>query len=177
MNLYKFAQATERSGIRFYREMANRAAADGTRGVFSMLVADEENLLQKLEGFKRHYPEISQMECGDLKQEAIAFDEIRNKKSHSRISTDLDAYHLALEAEGRVVKQYQQAAAVESDPHTKKMLRWLAAFERHELNEIEKLYDFANAPNCSLEWGEFSNLDEFHNFGYYEDLRRGDLDT
>ena len=50
------------------------------------------------------------------------------------------------------------------------MLRWLAAFERHELNEIEKLYDFANAPNCSLEWGEFSNLDEFHAFGRDVDL-------
>jgi rubrerythrin len=177
MNLYRYAQATEQSGIRFYREMAEQAAQEGTRGVFSMLVTDEENLLRKLEGFRRHYPEMSRMECESLQKDGIVFEELRNKAWQSNISSDLEAYRVAIEAEGEVVDQYLRAAAAESDPQIKKMLRWLAAFERHELNEIEKLYDFANAPNCSLEWGEFSNLDEFHNFGYYEDLRRGDLET
>lgn len=47
----------------------------------------------------------------------------------------------------------------------KRMLLRIAAMERHELNDLEQLFDFVNAPNESLEWGEFSNLDEFHNFG------------
>ena len=177
MNLFKFAQATEQSGIRFYREMADRAADEGTRRVFSMLVTDEENLLRKLEGFKRHYPDMTKMDCVNLEEKTIPFEAVCSDGRCSRITSDLEAYQLALEAERRVVEQYQQAAAAESDPRIKKMLRWLAAFERFELNEIERLYDFANAPNCSLEWGEFSNLDEFHNFGYYEDLRRGELDA
>ena len=176
MNLYKFAEATEQSGIRLYRELAEQASEEGTRRVFSMLVTDEENLLQKLEGFKRHYPEMSGMQSKKLRKDAIVYDNMCGNGSCSHISSDLDAYQLALEAERKVVAQYLKAAAAESDPQTKKMLRWLAAFEKHELNEIEKLFDFANAPNCSLEWGEFSNLDEFHNFGYYEDLRRGELD-
>jgi len=177
MNLYKFAQVMEQSGIRFYRELAERANEDGIRKVFSMLVTDEEKLLRKLEGFKAHYPEMSRMESASLKKDAIVFDKMCDNGRCSHISSDLDAYQLAIEAEEKVVNQYLKAAEAESDPHVKKLLRWMAAFERHELNEIEKLFDFANAPNCSLEWGEFSNLDEFHNFGYYEDLRRGDLET
>jgi hypothetical protein len=38
------------------------------------------------------------------------------------------------------------------------------------------IYDFVNAPTDDLEWAEFSNLDEFHNFGRYQDLRKGELE-
>jgi len=177
MNLYQFAQATEQSGARFYRTLSDQAGADGVRKVFSILVADEENLLHKLESFRRHYPEMDRMECASLNDHAIVFDSVCDNGRCSYISSDLEAYRLAIEAEEKVVQQYMNAAAAETDPQIKKMLRWLAAFERHELNEIKSLYDFANAPNCSLEWGEFSNLEEFHNFGYYEDLRRGELEV
>ena len=176
MNLYDFAQKTERNGIEFYRHLAEASKEPGVKKIFNMMASDEKKMLAKLAGFPEHYPEISNLDSGALKESAIVFDSICNGGRCNRISSDLDAYQLAIEAENKIVNQYLSAATPEKNQETKKMLHWLAAFERHRLREIEQLFDFANAPNCSLEWGEFSNLDEFHNFGYYEDLRRGEIE-
>lgn len=176
MNLYAFAQATEKSGIHFYQEMAARARQEGVKRVFRMLADDEKKLLKKIELMQQRYPEIGELKCGRLRKNAIVFDRLRRNPGRNRISTDLDAYQLAQQAEQQIVRQYQQAAAIENKPVIKRFLLWLAALEQHELAEIEQLFDFVNAPTSSLEWGEFSNLDEFHNFGRYEDLRQGDLE-
>jgi hypothetical protein len=45
------------------------------------------------------------------------------------------------------------------------LLRRIATEERRELESLRQLFDFVNAPNEFLAWGEFSNLNEFHNFG------------
>ncbi len=177
MNLYKFAQATEASGIRFYQKMATDSKEDGVKRIFSMLAADEKKLLEKIQLMQQRYPEIADVKCGRLRKDANVFDELRKNSSPSRISSDLEAYHLAQQAEKKIVRQYQKAAAAESKPVIKQFLLWLAALEQHELEEIEQLFDFVNAPTSYLEWGEFSNLDEFHNFGRYVDLRQGDLET
>lgn len=177
MTLYQYAQQTERSGIEFYQKMADQAKQEGVGRIFGMMAADEEKLLDKLEVFRRNYPEISDIECDSLDDKAIPFNRICDNGHCQRIFTDLDAYRLAIEAEERVAQQYLDAADKEKDPHVKEILNWMAALEKHELRQIEQLYDFAEAPNRSLEWGEFSNLDEFHNFGYYGDLRRGELKT
>jgi rubrerythrin len=177
MNLYQFAQETERSGIEFYRTMAKQARDEGISRIFSMMAADEEKLLQKWDNFRQHYPEVGTMECSFLHPKTIPFDSICNNGRCSRIATDLDAYQLAMDAEERIVNRYLDAAEQEQDPRVKQMLGWMAAMEKHELRQIEQLYDFVDAPNRSLEWGEFSNLEEFHNFGYYEDLREGKLES
>ena len=177
MNLYEFAQKTEQKGIEFYRSMAEAVTEKGIKNIFSMMASDEEEMLAKLAGFPQHYPEITNLNSSALRESSIVFGSICNKGRCNRISSDLDAYQLAIDAEKRIVAQYLAAAASEKKPKTRQMLNWLAAFERDKLHEIEQLFDFANAPNQSLEWGEFSNLEEFHNFGYYEDLRRGELDS
>jgi hypothetical protein len=45
------------------------------------------------------------------------------------------------------------------------LLAQVARDEEQHIAELENLYDFANAPNHYLAWGEFSNLGEFNNFG------------
>jgi len=177
MKLYEFAQKTERSGVEFYQRMAEASKEVGIKNIFRMMASDEEKMLDKLAGFPKHYPEMSNMDSDALRESSIVFASICSAGRCSRICSDLDAYQLVIEAERKIIDQYLVAAESEGNKKTKQMLNWLASFERHKLLEIERLFDFANAPNQSLEWGEFSNLDEFHNFGYYEDLRRGNLDS
>ena len=177
MKVYDFAKKMERSGHEFYRRMAERAVNDGVRRVFGFMADDEEELLYKLEAFRSHYPEIGELDCTILNRMAIPFDHICDNGRCELIASDLEAYELAIEAERKVVQQYRDAATDETHPRIKQMLEWMAALEEHELNQIEQMHDFIDAPNRSLEWGEFSNLDEFHNFGYYEDLRKGKIES
>ena len=176
MDLYQYAQKTEQSGAEFYQQMASQVSKEGLKRAFSMMASDEEALLGKLARFKKHYPEISEMSSHGLDEESIVFDSICDNGACDLLESDVDAYQLAIRAKKKLVQHYHEAAEREEDPHTRKMLTWLAAFEQHKLREIEHLYDFTNAPNISLESAEFSNLDEFYNFGYYEDLRKGDLE-
>lgn len=176
MNLYEYAQATEESGIRYYQELATQAQEVGVKGVFNMLVDEEKKLLVKIQLIRQRFPRIDSLNCRRLRKSTIVFDKLRKSSGHSQVGSDLEAYRLAREAEKQIVNQYLHAAEGEQNPQTKEMLQWLAALERHELREIESLYDFANAPTDSLEWAEFSNLDEFHNFGRYDDLRQGELE-
>ena len=175
MNLYEYAQATEESGIRYYQELATSARTDGVKGVFNMLADDEKKLLSKIHLIRQRFPRMDSLNCSQLQKNTIVFDQLREDSPHSSAKSDLEAYRLAREAEEKIVSQYVRAAETEQNPQTKEMLQWLAALERHELHEIETLCDFVNAPSESLEWGEFSNLDEFYNFGRYEDLRQGAL--
>lgn len=176
MNLYEYARATEESGIRYYQGLATQAQKAGVKGVFNMLVGEERKLLAKIQLIRQRFPRMDSLKCHRLRKNTIVFVRLSKASNHSRVESDREAYLVAREAEEKVVRQYMEAAEVEQDPQTKEMLQWLAALERHELREIESLYDFVNAPTDYLEWAEFSNLDEFHNFGRYEDLRRGQLE-
>ncbi len=177
MDLYQYARKTEQSGAEFYQQMAGRASKEGLKQVFSLMASEEEALLEMLTRFKKNYPEISNMSSQDLNEESIVFNTICDNGACQLIDSNLDAYQLAIRAKKNLVDRYQKAAEREENTDTKNMLIWLAALEKHKLRQLEHLFDFANAPNLSLEWAEFSNLDEFYNFGYYEDLRQGDLEV
>jgi rubrerythrin len=175
MNILQFAESTEKSGLEFYRELAASSEHEGVRRVFTDLARDEEAQLQRLQRMLDRYPELSGLDSKPLDQQPNIFEQMRTRMNHARPATDLEAYQLAREAEQGIVHDYLAAADLEPDPAGKRLLLWIAALERAELSEIEKLFDFVNAPTDSLEWGEFSNLDEYHNFGRYTDLRQGEL--
>jgi len=177
MDLYQYARKTEQSGLEFYQQMAGQVAKEGLKRVFSLMASEEDKLLDMLTRFKKNYPEISNMSSRGLNEDSIIFDSICDNGACDLIESDLDAYQLAIRAKKKLIMQYHDAVEREENSETKKVLTWLAALEQRNLREIEHLYDFANAPNLSLEWAEFSNLDEFHNFGYYEDLRKGNLEV
>lgn len=174
MNLYEYARSTEQSGVRLYRELASHAHDEGVGRIFNMLAEDELRLLEKLELMKQRFPELADVECAGLREQDNPFERLRSSSGSRNIESDLEAYQLGKTLEHELIDHYRKVA--ENEPErTARMLAWVASLERQELDEIEKLFDFANAPNESLEWGEFSNLDEFHNFGRYEDLRQGEL--
>ena len=83
----------------------------------------------------------------------------------SKFNDDLEAYHYVMRVEAAICRLYEDAARREPNPEVQGLLRRIATEERRELESLRRLYDFVNAPNEFLAWGEFSNLNEFHNFG------------
>lgn len=163
MKIIDFARDLERSGQRYYEEMAARTDQVGTRRIFSMLARDEAMLLSRLQRIERQLPDNG-VESQMLNGGVNVFRRLR-RGQRRQVNDDLDAYQLAIDAEREVVRQYEAAAASEPDPQARRLLMRLADQERNELDEIEQLYLFASAPQRNLEWGEFSNLEAFHNFG------------
>lgn len=162
MKVINFAREIDRSGQRFYEEMAERAGSAGVRKIFHMLAEDEARMLARLEaraaGADAH-------DSPTLDERINVFEQLRKKGEHLAVVNDVAAYRLALDTEREVLHQYEMAVEAEENPALKKILAEIAEDERHILAEIEQLYDFTNAPNNFLAWGEFSNLGEFNNFG------------
>ena len=169
MNIFDFAQTVEKSGQLFYREMAKACRQQGLENVFNMLAEDQARLLKKLADLKFRYADVEMEDCKSLKSKDNVFESLRKNRKDIVVTNDIEAYELALDAERRIYAQYERAIALENDAATRNLLRRIAASDRGELRDIEQVYDFVNAPNEFLEWGEFSNLDEFHNFGRYVD--------
>ncbi len=169
MNIYQYAKNTEESGIRFYREMAENSPSTGVRNIFTMLADDEKRLMEKLELMHERFPEMDQKNCRFLRNRDNVFEKMREREESLHVENNVEAYRLARDTERKVMRKYMKAAAAEKSADTRKYLEWLVALEQSELSEIEKIFDFVDAPNHFLEWGEFSNLDEFHNFGRYVD--------
>lgn len=167
MNVFEFAREVEMSGERFYGEMAARAQEDGIRNIFDMLAEDESKLLLDLQKLEARYGPVMRNSRA-LDKLRNVFADLRNREDQLMVSSDLEAYRLAKKAEKQVVDQYRSAIEQERDPEVKALLQRIAALEERELDELQRLCDFVAAPTRSLEWGEFSNLDEFHNFGRYE---------
>lgn len=176
MKIFQYAESTEQNALDYYHDMADRAQDEGVKRVFNLLAEDETKLMQKLQLMLKRFPELAGLDSKALERLPDVFTRLRQQTDHTELHADLDVYRLARDAERDIVQHYCTAAEQEQDPDVRRTLHWIAALERFELNEIEQLFDFVNAPNESLEWGEFSNLDEFHNFGRYEDLRQGDLE-
>jgi rubrerythrin len=161
MKILDFAQEANQSAQRFYAEMAGRVANEGVSRIFHMLEEEEKQLAS----VQTSHPGIDGYDSPALDRRVNVFEQLRRLEDHFEVNSDVDAYRLAMDAEKDLLHQYEIAAESEADPELKELLCEIAEDERQLLAEIENLYDFANAPNNYLAWGEFSNLGEFSNFG------------
>lgn len=162
MKVLRFAQELDESGRSFYAEMAARSDHPGVRRIFQGLADEEELLLQRHRALAARGDAI---DAATLDRGVNVFEQLRRREEHFQVADDVTAYHLALDAEREVLQQYRSAAQAEEHPAVRKLLNRLARDEQRQVEELQNLYDFANAPNHFLAWGEFSNLGEFHNFG------------
>ncbi|MHB8708245.1 MAG: ferritin-like domain-containing protein [Desulfuromonadales bacterium] len=161
MKVLGFAQEVNHSAQCFYEEMAVHAENDGVSRIFHMLASEEK----RLAGVHGSHAGVEGYDSPTLDKGVNVFEQLRRLEDHIEVADDVAAYRLALDAEKDVLHQYETAAEAEDDPELKELLCEIAEEERQLLEEIENLYDFSNAPNNYLAWGEFSNLGEFSNFG------------
>jgi len=170
MNVLYFAQHVDQSGQRFYQDMSSRTHDPGIQKIFSVLADVEKMLLDHLQELRENEEEYAKYDSVALNSSDNIFDRMLRQEEQFQFKDDIEAYNLALETERNVVDEYEKAVNRETHPEVRALLQKIVDGERHELEEIEKVYNFVNAPNEYLGWGEFSNIDEFHNFGRDVDI-------
>ncbi|PLX72913.1 MAG: hypothetical protein C0615_11565 [Desulfuromonas sp.] len=165
MNVLDFASQISQSGLRFYLDMSALSRLAGIKKIFSKLASDEIKLLGFIRKLKDENTSYIKYDSSTLNDQGNIFKRLIREEEALHPGDDIEAYRLALEAEQSIVDGYEKAIRTEKNPEVKELLQKIAGEEKHELEEIEGAFNFVNAPNEYLEWGEFSNLGEFHNFG------------
>ena len=166
MNVFDFAMEMEGAGKDYYENLAKAASLSGLQTIFTRLAEDEQ----------QHYEIFRALKEGRKAQAMPAsttLDEVKNvfvqlpRDTHALkdMREALAAYRHAMKLEADSFKLYESAAEKEPDAGVRELLLKIAAEEHKHYNIIENIYNFVNAPNQHLVWGEFSNIDEFRQFG------------
>jgi rubrerythrin len=174
MNVFDFAIDMERQGRDFYQQQAQSAEREGIRKIFQMMANDEQQMIESLRKLRAATRQPEKVESSALTRLRNLYKSGLLREQASHLADDLEAYRFAIEAQSRLQTLYETAARNEENTQARRLLLQIAQEEAREVESLQKLYDFVNAPNEFLAWREFSNLDEFHNFGRYEDGRPED---
>jgi rubrerythrin len=166
MNVLDFAIEMENDGFEYYRDLAESSTLPGLKTIFTSLAADE---LKHAEVFKalNAGEAVSKMPASEaLKTSQNLFKQLPGGTEDLKsIADSLKAYQYAMKLEANSFRFYEEVAGKETNPEIKDLLLQIAEEEHKHFNILENVYNFVNAPNQSLEWGEFSNLGEFRQFG------------
>ncbi len=166
MNVFDFAIDIERSGMEYFKRLSKKHSHAGIKRIFSMMAADEKKLMEKFQAMKASAQATMMEDSRALDTSTNVFTNLAGQDALALgLANDLDAYNYVMEIEREICRLYESAAAKETNTDAKRLLLKIAAEERRELESLNNIYDFVNAPNEFLAWGEFSNLGEFHNFG------------
>ena len=166
MNVLDFAIEMENDGFAYYKDLADSSTLPGLKTIFTSLAADE---LKHAEVFKA-------LNTGKAVDKMPASETLETSKNLFKqlpggtewlnsIADSLKAYQHAMKLEANSFRFYEEIAEKETNPLVKALLLQIAEEEHTHFNILENVYNFVNAPNQSLEWGEFSNLGEFRQFG------------
>lgn len=166
MNVFDFAMQMETDGKRFYEKLAEASGDAGLKTIFLRLAADEQKHYETFQALKQDLLPTMQ-ETSVLEDSQNIFQQIMDKKGEilATVHVDLEGYRYAMKLEADSARLYEDAARRESKSELQNLLLRIAAEEQKHFTILENIYDFFNAPNQYLAWREFSNLDEFHQFG------------
>ncbi|MBD1399910.1 ferritin-like domain-containing protein [Pelovirga terrestris] len=171
MDIFDFAVKMETDAESYYRKLAEQTDIEGIRNIFLDLAADEKKHVEIFQSMKARPDSAAMRDSGALSKAKNTFEKLMQEKPVvSHLQGNLDAYRHAMKIEAEAARVYQEALTHESSPEVKKLLQRVIEEEQKHYNIIENLYDFVNAPNEYLAWGEFSNLEEFRNFGRDTDV-------
>ena len=166
MNVYDFAMEMEDSGKAYYENLARAANLPGLKTIFTRLAEDEQQhfaIFRDLKAGNKAQP-MSESPLLDVAQN-VFIQLPRDAEGLKDVTGALAAYRHAMKLEAESFRFYEDAAAKESDAEVKALLLKVAGEEHKHYNVLENIYNFVNAPNQHMVWGEFSNLDEFRQFG------------
>jgi len=166
MNVFDFAMKMEVDGKAYYEKLARETSLPGLRTIFNRLAEDEQKHYETFKALKSGTKVEAMAKTTILADAQNVFAELpRGGASLQGLKGDLDAYLHAMRLEEDSFRLYEDAAGKEQDAGTKALLLQIAAEEHKHFDVLGNIYHFVNAPNQFLAWREFSNLDEFHQFG------------
>ena len=164
MNIFDFAIKMEQDGKAFYEKLAKNTPQPGLQTIFARLAADEQKHSEIFQALQRGEKKVAMANSTALELAQNVFTTLP-KGAGTDIKGDLDSYQYAMQIEAESFRLYEDAAKNEKDAGAKELLLKIAAEEHKHFQIIENIFAFINAPNQYLAWGEFSNLEEFRNFG------------
>jgi len=171
MNVFDFAMEMEDNGYEYYTGLARATTLPGLKTIFTGLAEDEKKHLEIFRALKEGTPAPAMNGSAALDTAKNVFLLLpRGAERLQGLTDTLPAYKHAMQLEADSFRFYEEAAAKESDPEVKALLLKIAGEEHKHFNIIENIYHFVNAPNQHLEWGEFSNLGEFRQYGRDTDI-------
>lgn len=166
MNVFDFALKMELDGKSFYEELARGTDIAGLRNIFTRLAGDEQKHYEVVLALKAGERPAAMADSNSLEQAKNVFEDLLARKAAlGPVKGDLEAYRRAMKLEADSFRLYEEAAGKEALPAIRDLLLRIAGEEHKHFNILENIYDFVNAPNQYLAWGEFSNLGEFRQFG------------
>lgn len=166
MYIFNLALALEREIESFYKQLSEKSESPGLKTIFLQLADDERKHYEAIEALKRGVGDWPMQDSVFLTQADDFFRNLVQEKPSFLGTDDLpEAYRYAMSVEADSTRLYRKAAESVKAPEARKVLLKIAAEEEKHFNLVENLYNFVNAPNEYLAWGEFSNMDEFTNFG------------
>lgn len=166
MNVFDFAMKMEEDGKAYYEKLAKQAVLPGLKAIFTRIAEDEQKHYVIFQELKKSGNASAMQDTTILEQAKNIFAELpREEATLKRLEGDLMAYRHAMKIEADSFRFYENAANEENNPQTKELLLKIAAEEHKHFNVLENIYNFINAPNQYLAWGEFSNHGEFRQFG------------
>jgi rubrerythrin len=164
MNIFDFAIKMEEDGKAYYENLAKNATLPGLQTIFTRLAADEQKHSEIFQALRSGEKKMAMADSTALEFSKNVFAALP-KKSGEALKDDLDSYRHAMQLEAESFRLYESTAKAEEEEGIKQLLLKIAAEEHKHFQILENIYSFANAPNQYLAWGEFSNLEEFRNFG------------
>ncbi|MGK2944051.1 MAG: ferritin-like domain-containing protein [Desulfuromonadales bacterium] len=174
VSIYDFALKMELDGKSFYARQAETTDNPGLRTIFSRLAEDEQKHYDAILRLKNRSGTLNMATSTVLEDTKNVFQQLSESgKSPESLSDDLEGYRYAMKVEAESFRLYEDAAGKENDEAVRQVLLRIAEEEHEHFNILEHVYHFVNAPNQFLAWGEFSNLDEFRNFGRDVDIMEG----
>jgi hypothetical protein len=166
MNIFDFAMKMEEDGKAYYEKLASQTSLPGLRTIFTRLAEDEQKHYEIFQGLKTSGTVPAMQDTTIIAEAKNVFEELpKGEETLKGLKGDLAAYQHAMKIESNSFQFYKKAAGEENNPVTQKLLARIADEEHKHFNVLENIFNFVNAPNQSLAWGEFSNLDEFGQFG------------
>lgn len=166
MNVFDFAMKMELDGKAFYEKLAKETNIVGLQTIFSRLAADEQKHYDIFLALKGQTQATAMEDTTVLEQAKNVFEQLlAQKETLGPVKGDLEGYRFAMKIEADSFRLYEDAAQKERSEDVKNLLLRIAGEERKHFTIVQNIYDFVNAPNQYLAWGEFSNIDEFRQFG------------
>jgi rubrerythrin len=171
MNVFDFAMKMELDGKAFYEKLARQTNVAGLRTIFTRLAADEQKHFEIFQALKGQAQVTTMEETTVLQDAKNVFEKLIDEKDTlGTVQGDLEGYKYAMKLEADSFRLYEDGAKREKNPDVKNLMLKVAEEEHKHFDILQNIFDFVNAPNQYLAWGEFSNLDEFRNFGRDIDL-------
>ncbi|MEZ4600396.1 MAG: ferritin family protein [Syntrophotaleaceae bacterium] len=159
MNIFEFALQMEKEAVEFYTHLARQVSDRGPKQIFIDLAMDHVQRRQFIEKVK-----VSS-QWKDLNDHGVTCGPWHKGVRLNGEIDDEAAYRLALEWEEAEMHCFEDLLERARARGIRKALERIAEEEDRRVARLRQIYDFINAPNQYLAWGEFSNLEEFHQFG------------